>query len=343
MNINPQKLINWLKDNSIHYEENLEIKYRSWIKAGGIIKFYINPDSKEQCQKLILYFSQNNSEFYVLGNMSNIIIRDGSIYTPIINLSKLNNIEDSISNGFLKLKIGCGVSIPRFAKFVINKGYSGTEGLLGIPGSLGGGIYMNSSSYESYISKYLIGVNVIDKKGKSFYLSNSELNFSWRKSILHETKFIACSCEFAFPKKNNLGIKKTKINALNIMNHRRKFQEDIYPNLGSIFATKNIYKDLSKVSLSFYLLFIVNKIFSIIVFNFFKSKIKNYRKLVISVYKILLGLDKFKGFSVSDKTLNCLINKGEGRSSEAITLLELFDQKTKYKLKMENIILNKIN
>jgi len=275
--------------------------------------------------------------------MSNIIIRDGSIYTPIINLSKLNNIDDSISNGSLKLKIGCGVSIPKFAKFVINKGYSGTEGLLGIPGSLGGGIYMNSSSYESYISKYLISVNVIDKKGKSFYLSNSELNFSWRKSILHEKKFIVCSCEFAFPKKNNLGIKKTKINAFNIMNHRRKFQEDIYPNLGSIFATKNIYKDLSKVSLSFYLLFIVNKIFSIIVFNFFKSKIKNYRKLVISVYKILLGLDKFKGFSVSDKTLNCLINKGEGRSSEAITLLELFDQKTKYKLKMENIILNKIN
>ena len=41
MNINPQKLINWLKDNSIHYEENLEIKYRSWIKAGGIMYWEI--------------------------------------------------------------------------------------------------------------------------------------------------------------------------------------------------------------------------------------------------------------------------------------------------------------
>ena len=342
MNKNPQKLISWLNDNLIHYEENLEIKNRSWIKAGGIIKFYINPNSEELCKKLILYFSQNDYEFYVLGNMSNIIIRDGIIYTPIINLSKLNNIDDSISNGSLKLNVGSGVSIPRFAKFVINKGYSGTEGLLGIPGSLGGGIYMNSSSYESYISKYLIGVNVIDKNAKSFYLNNTELNFSWRKSILHEKKFIVCSCEFEFPKENNLGTKKTKSKSLHIMNHRKKFQEDIYPNLGSIFATKNIYKDLSKISLSFYLLFIVNKILSIIVFNFFKSKIKDYRKLIIEVYKKLLGLNKFKGFSVSDKTLNCLINKGVGGSSEAIMLLEVFDQKTKNKLKMENIILNKI-
>ena len=157
------------------------------------------------------------------------------------------------------------------------------------------------------------------------------LNFTWRKSILHEKKLIAISCIFDFPSNNRVDVKEIQNKSKKIMIHRKTFQESDLPNLGSIFATKNIYKELSKVNIYFFLLYLINKVGTFIMFKFFKSKIRNYRKKIMSLYAKSLNLEKFKKFSVSEKTLNCLINKGSSEASEAIELLKLFESKTKQK------------
>ena len=107
-----------------------------------------------------------------MGNISNIIIRDGIINTPIINLHKLSNIFEKRTHEEFKLKVNAGISIPKFSKYLVNKGITAYEGLVGIPGTLGGGIVMNISSYGSCISDYLISVECIDENGELFSSNN---------------------------------------------------------------------------------------------------------------------------------------------------------------------------
>ena len=79
----------WLSENKIKFIKDFNIKYKSWLKAGGVVKTFITPNNETDCIKLIKFFHENKFAFYVLGNISNIIIRDGKIITPIINLHKL--------------------------------------------------------------------------------------------------------------------------------------------------------------------------------------------------------------------------------------------------------------
>ena len=144
-----EKISKWLIENKIAYINDFNISIRSWLKAGGIIRTYITPKDEQETIKVVNFLNSEKYDYKILGNLSNIIIRDGLIFTPILNLSKLNQINQKIYSDKLELKVDAGVSIPRFANYIIKQEYSGTESLQGIPGSIGGGIYMNASCYGS--------------------------------------------------------------------------------------------------------------------------------------------------------------------------------------------------
>ena len=110
-----------------------------------------------------------------------------------------------------------------------------------------------------------------------------------------------------------------------------------------MFATKNLYSDLKFISLIFFLLFIFNKFVNFIFFRkFLKKYLPTVRNLVSKLYIKNLGLDKYKEFSLSNKTINCLVNKGSIKSHVGINLIKDFQKKTKCKVKLENIIIDKI-
>ena len=129
-------LSEWLDTNEISYKKNYEIKYYSWIKAGGVVKNYITPETIDQCVKIVKFFKSNDINFYIFGNQSNLIVRDGVIITPIINLNKMNKISFEEDEYGINVICDSGVSIPRFSKNIIKRGFTGTEGLVGIPGLL---------------------------------------------------------------------------------------------------------------------------------------------------------------------------------------------------------------
>ena len=198
------------------------------------------------CVKLIKFFRENKFAFYVLGNISNIIIRDGEILTPMINLYKLSDIFENQTHEGYRLKVNAGASIQKLSKYLINKGIIGFEGLIGFPGTLGGGIVMNTSSYGSCISDYLVSVEYIDENGKLLSLNKSEINFGFRKSLFQDKKCLILNINFLFPLKNLVGTEKTKKRSKKVIEHRSNFQENALPNLGSMFATYDLYKDLKK-------------------------------------------------------------------------------------------------
>ena len=124
---------------------------------------------------------------------------------------------------------------------------------------------------------------------------------------------------------------------------RKKSQEKNHPNLGSLFATKNIYSELKFISVSLFILFILNKIINFIFFkNIFNKYLFKMRFLINTLYLKNLNLDDDPDFSLSKKTINCLINKGSDKSIGGINLIRKFQKKINNKIKLENIILDKI-
>ncbi len=332
----------WLSENKIKFYKDFNIKYKSWLKAGGIVKNFITPNNETDCIKLIKFFYENKFAFYVLGNISNIIIRDGIINTPIINLHKLSDIFEKQTHEEFKLKVNAGTSMLKFSKYLINKGITGCEGLLGIPGTLGGGIVMNASSYGSCISDYLVSVEYIDENGKLFSLNKSEINFGFRKSLFQDKKCLILNINFIFPLKNLVGTKKTIKRSKKVIDHRSNFQENTLPNLGSMFATYDLYKDLKKKNFLFYITYFIYKILSFLVYKFSRRNFLAFRKFFVKIYSKLLKLDLSSNFFVSDKTINCLVNRGSSKGDDAIKFIKHMKKEVGNCSNLENIILDRI-
>ena len=329
--------------NEIHFIKNYDLSKRSWIKSGGSIKVFIKPKKNEEIKKVLSYLNKESLGFYTIGNTSNIIIRDGEIKTPFINLNKLNKIKAVNSKLGLHLFVEAGVSIPIFSKFVLKKGYTGTEGLFGIPGSVGGGIFMNASSFEYYLSKFLCKVVSIDCNGNTVIKKKKEIDFSWRYSSFQKSNEIITGAYFFFPK-SNLRNSKDLENKLNKFIYiRKKFQENEHPNLGSLFATKNIYSDIKFDSILFFLFFVNYKIINFIFYKKFLNKnLILMRKYLNYMYILNFDLKKNRKFSLSNKKINFIINKGSRNSNDGIDLIQNIQSKINNKIKLENIVLKDI-
>lgn len=332
----------WLNENKIKNSKNYAVSSKSWLKAGGVIKNFITPENIDDCVKVLKFFKQNNIKSYTLGNISNIIIRDGNIFTPIINLHNLSDINENKINDELLLKVNAGTSMSKFSKFVTNKGFTGCEGLVGIPGSVGGGIVMNAGSYGSCISDFLISVECLDINGDFKTFKKNELNLSFRKSIFQTNNFLILNANFIIHKNINIGKKKTSSIMEKIIFLRSNTQEKILPNLGSIFSTKDLYKDLKNKNIFFYLCYYLYKISSFLIYKFSNKNLFNFRKLAVKFYVFLLNLDTSKGFSLSDKTINSLVNNGSLKADDAIELIKDMKLKIGNCAELENIILDDI-
>ena len=330
----------WLNNNHIQFVEDFDLKLRSWIKAGGIIKLYIKPKTQLETINLVKFLNEQKVNFYVLGNISNTLIRDGEIFTPIINLNSLNKINQEKSDNILS--VDAGVSLTRFSNYLLNCNISGAEGLMGIPGTMGGGVVMNASSYSSCISDYIVSVEVVDIYGNKKILTKDEINFQWRYSIFKDNFFIILKANFLFPKNNYSKREILEKKMFKIKKHRNAFQEKKYPNLGSTFATQNIYKDLSKKNIFFYIIYFLYRLLSFFCSLISETYLLKFRKFAVLFYSKLLGIKKSEKFFFSDRTINCVINLGSNNGNEAIKFVKFFENKLRGCCRLENIIIDKI-
>ena len=342
-----KEILVFLKDQGINFIEDFDLKKKSWLKAGGTFEVFIQPNNLIQIKQILGFLKKNETKFQVVGNLSNIIFRDGKIRTPIINLKYydqikiIETVEDSIN-----IEVGSGISIFKFVNFVSNNlKISCLEGLVGIPGSLGGAIYMNASSYGSFVSEYLKEVQIINQNCELIKLKKDDLKLEWRSTIFHKMKnFVILNMIFEFPKKNISTLETINNKIQKIKNHRMKFQEKKFPNLGSLFATKDLYSDISKTSITYYLLNKTNRILSKIILKLFNENLLLfYRKILVKIYSFFFNVTKNDSFILSDRTINCLINKGSPHANDAIKVIRKIQKKIKYSQRLENIIVDEID
>lgn len=157
---------------------------------GGPAELMAQPQSEAELQSLLLKAAEAAVPVTLVGNGSNLLVRDKGIRGLVIKLgSMLRDIKVSGN----ELTFGSGVSLAQASKKAAELGLSGMEFAVGIPGSIGGAVYMNAGAYDGEMSKVVKSVRVMDAAGEVSELSAGELDFGYRHSALQGSGKIVTS------------------------------------------------------------------------------------------------------------------------------------------------------
>ncbi len=210
------------------------------FKVGGVAEYFVTPPSLLSLSNVISRLEKGGIEYYLLGNGSNVIVRDGGYKGIIIKLGEaFENIEvkfDENGNGILT--VGAGALLSKAAKLAAENELTGMETLAGIPGSVGGAVVMNAGAYGGEIKDVLLSVKLMDNKGEIFELSADKLDLSYRHSIVEENEYIVLEAVFQLTK----GIKEEIREKMTMLSNARREKQPLeYPSAGSTFKRPEGY------------------------------------------------------------------------------------------------------
>src|SRR5699024_3863111 len=189
-----ETLNNIVTSSMVKIDEPLN-KY-TYTKTGGPADIYISVGNIEDTAKVIKYAKENNVPVTYLGNGSNIIIRDGGIRGIVVNLLKLNDITVTDD----RLVAQSGAAIIDASEMALQHQLSGLEFACGIPGSVGGAVYMNAGAYGGEVKDCLSHVTAINEFGDIITLSLEELQLGYRTSRVQTEHLVVISAEFSLKK-----------------------------------------------------------------------------------------------------------------------------------------------
>ncbi|MGL5123052.1 MAG: UDP-N-acetylmuramate dehydrogenase [Fusobacteriaceae bacterium] len=202
--------------------KNHLMKEHSNMKVGGVTKNYFLVENKEEIKNIL----DNYSNIFIIGNGTNTLIKDGELNTNFLSLKKLNKIK-KIENDIIEVE--AGVEFSDLINYVEKENLTGLENLFGIPGTVGGLIYMNGGAYGSEIFDYILEIEILDENKNIKKIKKENIKFSYRNTEIQEKKWVIISASFKFEK----GFKKDTI--LEIQKKRETRHPLELPNLGSSF------------------------------------------------------------------------------------------------------------
>ncbi|WP_302187288.1 UDP-N-acetylmuramate dehydrogenase [uncultured Lactobacillus sp.] len=217
-----------LQAKGIDIQENIPLSRYSFTETGGPAQFLAFPKSLAELQDLLAAAEEEQLPITVIGNASNLIISDKGIKGLVIILTKMHQIK--VTGDKVTAEAGARIIDTSFAAG--KAGLSGLEFAAGIPGSVGGAVFMNAGAYGGETKDCLETATVLTKDGQLKTYSNAELQFSYRHSLVQETKEIVVSAVFALKK----GDREAILDEMNYLNALRKYKQPLeYPSCGSVF------------------------------------------------------------------------------------------------------------
>ncbi|MCM3568810.1 UDP-N-acetylmuramate dehydrogenase [Neobacillus mesonae] len=166
-------------------KENEPLASHTTIKIGGPADLYIEPSSVENLTKVMTIINNHQLNWRAIGRGSNLLVSDKGIEGAVIKLGP--GIGHLDING-TEITVGGGHSLVSLSTLISRKGLSGLEFASGIPGSAGGAVYMNAGAHGSDISKVLTKAHILFADGTMKWLTNEEMEFSYRTSILQKKR-----------------------------------------------------------------------------------------------------------------------------------------------------------
>ncbi|MBZ4644237.1 UDP-N-acetylmuramate dehydrogenase [Deferribacterales bacterium Es71-Z0220] len=196
-------------------------KHTSYM-TGGSAKLFLEPYTTQDLRESLIYLK--NEKFFILGKGSNVLFSDNFFDGVVLSLKNLNRY--ALIDGSM-LVSGAGCLLDDIVKFSISNNLGGIEDLSGIPGSVGGAVFMNAGAFDTEIKDVVDYVKTIDMSGKVTLLKKNEINFTYRSSGLD--KKIVVEAGFFLRKGANMYRREE------ILSKRWSKQPIDYPSCGSVF------------------------------------------------------------------------------------------------------------
>lgn len=223
----------WIKQFKEQFEKmtvffDTPLKEYTYTRTGGNAEVLVFPETTTQLQQLIQFSNTHAIEFIVLGNASNVIITDGGLSGIVIMLEKMNTFHQNDTI----VTAQAGLKLVDLSKAIQQAGLTGFEFACGIPGSVGGAVYMNAGAYGGEMKDVIVDVTVVTRAGDIKHYTNNEMAFAYRHSAIQETGDIVVETTLQLAYGNQHDIDE-KINELTALRTAKQPLE--YPSCGSVF------------------------------------------------------------------------------------------------------------
>lgn len=205
------------------------------FRTGGPAELFLEIKTVEQLQKLLTFFRESGTKYFVVGNGSNLLVSDAGYDGAILHIG---GVFGAIRIADEKITAQAGALLGRIASAALEHSLTGFEFASGIPGSVGGGVVMNAGAYEGEMGQVVSRVRGITQTGEEKEFSNKELDFGYRDSILKREKIIVTDVEFQL----SGGMRKEISAKMADFAERRRVKQPLeYPSAGSTFKRPDGY------------------------------------------------------------------------------------------------------
>lgn len=199
-----------------------------FTQMGGRADILAEPATYEEIQNIVTYARKNDIPLTVLGNGSNVIIRDGGIRGIVLQTSGLNGM--GIQGDLLYAQ--CGAKIIDVSRYALEQELAGLEFACGIPGTVGGALYMNAGAYGGEVKDVLQSALAINKAGQLVTLQGDEFQWGYRQSVFASGEYIVLEARFALIPGDSALIKAS----MDELTYLRESKQPLeYPSCGSVF------------------------------------------------------------------------------------------------------------
>ena len=182
-----------LQATAIPFRENEPLAAHCTFKIGGPAQLFVMPENEQQLCSAVALCKEQAVRYYLLGNGSNILFADEGFSGVVIDVSALDAeiaVEDTV------LTAGAGVRLAALCKAALKHGLSGLEFAYGIPGTVGGAVYMNAGAYGGEMKDVLTTVRYLAAEGEVREVPAAELDLRYRHSIFEENSGCILSAQF---------------------------------------------------------------------------------------------------------------------------------------------------
>src|SRR5699024_2593129 len=179
------------------------LKEHTYTRLGGSADYFVTPETYEEVQSVIQYAQEKEVPFMLLGNGSNIIIRDGGIRGIVMYLGKLATIRHTDTTVIAQ----SGALIANVSSYALENKLAGMEFACGIPGSVGGALFMNAGAYGGEVKDILSRALILTRAGEMSYLAAEDLDLSYRTSNIPAKRYIVLEAEFQLEAGEHAAIK----------------------------------------------------------------------------------------------------------------------------------------
>lgn len=216
----------FVADSHVKIDEPLHL--HTLTRMGGPADIFVSPTNEDETAYTVKYAYENNIPLLLLGNGSNMVVRDGGVRGIVLNLKSLNEIRIDGVNVYAQ----GGANIKEVSKVAASNTLTGFEFACGIPGSVGGAMAMNAGAYGGEIKDIIVQATVLTNTGEKLVLSKEELELDYRKSVITKKGYYVLSAEFGLEKgdQNVIDAKMTDLT------YQRESKQPLeFPSAGSVF------------------------------------------------------------------------------------------------------------